>query len=384
MIYIMKLYAELWYHIDCIWYHMGMISCMVSMISCIGSLISWTTSYHTSWHTSRSGPKSDPAGSWPLGRASALLLSHCYPLSNAARYGPLASVPSVSIADSSPPVGCCPRSISLRLEYVYYSVGNLKIALTPSTSCAPAAIGACLTGSSSSLWAGGPDCCTILEPPGTIPRACSSRRPCSSISWPRWVSRTMPSSAPNVAPYVLQVALYFRIVVSLSCSSSKPPAHANDKSQRVEISWNWKLLRFQEHLELAPSMASLMDARGCHQWLRRWTHWGRGRCRATCTINHFIDGALWLHLWTRKGTINVHWWTHRGRGAKQSTVLIIKWDWNLHWRFQMQESLRRQLEVEFPLETISNSLIRTSEDRNFGTYNKFWKLKSIFNLYHST
>ena len=221
------------------WYHMNMISCMVSMISCIGSLISWTTSYHTSWHTSRSGPKSDPAGSWPLGRASALLLSHCYPLSNAAQYGPPASVPSVSIADSSPPAGCCPRSISLRLEYVYYSVGNLKIALTPSTSCAPAAIGACLTGSSSSLWAGGPGCCTILEPPGTNPRACSSRRPCSSISWPRWVSRTMPSSAPSVA----RTFCKSRCTFDLLCPC-RVPAQGLLHMQTKKVS-KWKYLEIE-------------------------------------------------------------------------------------------------------------------------------------------
>ena len=85
-----------------------MISCTECMISYIGNMIS----YATSWHTCRSGPKSGPAGSWPLGRASALLLSQCYPLSNAARYGLLSAFTSVPImiADSCPPVRrCCPR-----------------------------------------------------------------------------------------------------------------------------------------------------------------------------------------------------------------------------------------------------------------------------------
>ena len=85
-----------------------MISCTECMISCIANMIS----YATSEHTCRSGPKSGLAGSWPLGRASALLLSQCCPLSNAARYGPLPAVTSVPImiADSCPPVRrCCPR-----------------------------------------------------------------------------------------------------------------------------------------------------------------------------------------------------------------------------------------------------------------------------------
>ena len=34
----------------------------------------------------------------------------------------------------------------------------------------------------------------------------------------------------SLATYVLDIALYFRIVASLSWSSSKPPAHANEKS----------------------------------------------------------------------------------------------------------------------------------------------------------
>ena len=85
-----------------------MISCTECMISCIANMIS----YATSEHTCRSGPKSGRAGSWPLGRASALLLSQCCPLSNAARYGPLSAFTSVPImiADSCPPVRrCCPR-----------------------------------------------------------------------------------------------------------------------------------------------------------------------------------------------------------------------------------------------------------------------------------
>ena len=85
-----------------------MISCTEFMISYIANMIS----YPTSEHTCRSGPKSGRAGSWPLGRASALLLSQCYPLSNAARYGLLSAFTSVPImiADSCPPVRrCCPR-----------------------------------------------------------------------------------------------------------------------------------------------------------------------------------------------------------------------------------------------------------------------------------
>ena len=85
-----------------------MISCTEFMISYIANMIS----YPTSEHTCRSGPKSGRAGSWPLGRASALLLSQCCPLSNAARYGPLSAVTRVPImiADSCPPVRrCCPR-----------------------------------------------------------------------------------------------------------------------------------------------------------------------------------------------------------------------------------------------------------------------------------
>ena len=85
-----------------------MISCTECMISYIANMIS----YPTSEHTCRSGPKSGRAGSWPLGRASALLLSQCCPLSNAARYCPLSAVTSVPImiADSCPPVRrCCPR-----------------------------------------------------------------------------------------------------------------------------------------------------------------------------------------------------------------------------------------------------------------------------------
>ena len=81
-----------------------MISCTECMISCIANMIS----YATSEHTCRSGPKSGLAGSWPLGRASALLLSQCCQLSNDTRYCqcPLSAVPSVPImiADSCPPV----------------------------------------------------------------------------------------------------------------------------------------------------------------------------------------------------------------------------------------------------------------------------------------
>ena len=86
-----------------------------------------------------------------------------------------------------------------------------------------------------------------------------------------------------MATYVLHIALYFRIV---DWSSSKPPAHANEESQQVEITGCW-------NLETTNSKV------------------GRETDRAAGTMDDFTHGR-------RGGTMNdfIHG-RHRGRTKKQ-------------------------------------------------------------------
>jgi len=185
MMHCMISYYEIYLEVSHDIISLYMISCTECMISYIANVIS----YATSEHTCRSGPKSGRAGSWPLGRASALLLSQCCPLSNAARYCPLSAVTSVPImiADSCPPVRrCCPRfgmqnrvGIRLLIDCIresrsagtilwHYDRARTRrqwlvvVVRRPPHGCRamPA----------------------VLAPPCTILRACASRRPCIPIS----------------------------------------------------------------------------------------------------------------------------------------------------------------------------------------------------------
>ena len=100
------------------------------------------------------------------------------------------------------------------------------------------------------------------------PRRCRRRLP------PR---RVPPPYRPRVA-----CAEVLGPRCTMPWSSSKPPAHANEKSQRVEITWTWKQQTIDDLIDgrteggehigpLALWMITSMDARGHYGWLHPWT-----------------------------------------------------------------------------------------------------------------
>ncbi len=82
----------------------------------------------------------------------------------------------------------------------------------------------------------------------------------------------------------------------------------------------------------------------------------------------------WLHRWTPQKEENETIWS-------KTTAWIIKWDWNLTWRFQSR------IFFDTIMLTCSWASIDKPdsawEDRKLGAQDKLWKKKSIFNLKHN-